>query len=470
MERLLVCLYYCTLTLLLVVGGGLLFERLADVPGPIGDDLPSWSLVAGLNGSLAVGTVVLGLWLWRRHHRRFWLGSLVFACWLPLTLGLAELIFRGATPAWPAQALHGVDPALSRQAWGTKLPADDVGFNSWGQRDRERTLHPAPGTYRIAFIGDSFLEESSRPVSLVAEQILNRPDYEILNLGISSTQPDEYYYRLRSVALPLGCQHCVVWIFSGNDFVDEPRTLLSYAGICAVSPRPSLLSAVGCRSINHLLTNRSRPVIQAWYGAGDLAAQESNMFEAIRRADDGGLRHGLLHASPLPPAEFSRLQSRLQSPGMDPFFEMLRTPDAGRFRSYYLTAGLWSAAAGNGQWESNPESQALYWVESMQKTCHARGVKLTVAVIPEAFQVDRRMVEQWSPLTDMRHLTRPCREAADRFCIAARDRGLDVVDLHTVFAEVPGTYLNLDGHWSATGVDLAAQTIVEHLKPPMTSK
>jgi hypothetical protein len=153
----------------------------------------------------------------------------------------------------------------------------------------------------------------------------------------------------------------------------------------------------------------------------------------------------------------------LQSPSITPFFDMLRAPDAGRFRSYYLTAGVWSASVGDGQWQQNSESSALYWVEEMQKTCQSRGVKLTVVVIPEAFQVDSRMAEQWSPLTDMRHLTRPCREAADRFCAVARARGLDVVDLHPVFEDVAGTYLNMDGHWSVSGVELAASAIVEHL-------
>ncbi|MEO8495602.1 MAG: hypothetical protein ABI614_11070 [Planctomycetota bacterium] len=463
MERILVCIYYGSLALLVIVGGGLVFERLADVPGPIGDDRLSWTLVAGINGILAVGAVGLGIWLGKRHRRRFWFGNLIFVCWLPLTFGFVELLFRGATPDWPALALHGVQPSVSRQAWGYGLNADDVGFNSWGQRDRERTPCPVAGTYRIAFIGDSFLEESSQPVSLVAERMLNRRDCEIINLGVSATQPDEYYYRLRSVALPLGCQHCVVWLFSGNDFVDEPRTLASQWGVCAVSPRPSLLSRVGCRSINHLLTNWSRPVIQAWFAAGDLAMQEANMYEAIRRADDHGIRQGLLQFGSLPPAEFSRLQARLLSPEITQFFDMLRTPDAGRFRSYYLTAGVWSASVGDGQWPQNSETAALYWVEEMQRTCRSRGVKLTVVVIPEAFQVDSRMAEQWSPLTDMRNLTRPCREAADRFCVAARDRGLDVLDLHPVFEDVAGTYLNLDGHWSEAGVELAAGAIVEHL-------
>ncbi|MBI2481306.1 MAG: hypothetical protein HYV60_22490, partial [Planctomycetia bacterium] len=207
----------------------------------------------------------------------------------------------------------------------------------------------------------------------------------------------------------------------------------------------------------------SRPVLQAWFAAGDLAMREANMFEAIRRADDQGIRQGLLQSGSLAPSEFSRLQARLRSPSITQFFDMLRAPDAGRFRSYYLTTGVWAAAVSDGQWQPNSETAALYWIEEMRRTCRSRGVKLTVVVIPEAFQVDSRMAEQWAPLADMRYLTRPCREAADRFCAAARDRGLDVVDLHPVFEDVAETYLNMDGHWSESGVELAARAIVEHL-------
>src|SRR4029079_19031928 len=120
----------------------------------------------------------------------------------------------------------------------------------------------------------------------------------------------------------------------------------------------------------------------------------------------------------------------------------------GKFRSYYLTSGLLSAASGGSQWDPNPETQTLYWVTEMQRTCVRRGVKLTIVVIPEAFQVDSRMRQQWLPLADMRHVTQPCRTAADRFCKIARQQELDVLDLHPVFQDVPGTYLNLDGHWS----------------------
>lgn len=194
------------------------------------------------------------------------------------------------------------------------------------------------------------------------------------------------------------------------------------------------------------------------------------MFEQIRASDDDELRQKLLDFRWLPPPAAANLESRLRGPDTKTFFEVLREPDAEKFRSYYLNSALLSAAAGRGQWDPNPETQALYWAVQMQRICTNRGVKLTLAVIPEAFQVDPRIRDQWAPLADMRHVTQPCRDAAERFCAAARAQGMDVLDLHPAFQDVPGTYLNLDGHWSKAGADLAAQAVVEHLRPQLPAR
>ncbi|MFO1002348.1 MAG: hypothetical protein U0936_18630 [Planctomycetaceae bacterium] len=470
MRRLLAPAYFVSLTILLLFGGGQLFARLDDVAGPGVDDRPSWGDI--LIRLLVPGIVStgIGVYNFRRDARRFVFGNVLFMVWLPMSLAITEATLRSSTPAWPAQALHGVAPEVGRKAWAASLQSSDVGINSWGQRDRERSLQPANSVFRVAFIGDSFLEESARPVSYLTEQLLSRDDVEIVNLGVSSTQPDEYYYRLRSIAVPLNCRHCVVWLFSGNDFVDEPRTLPRGAGMFAVAPRPSWATALGLRSINHVLTNSNRPVLQAWFAAGDLAAQETAMFNSLREAPDDAIRHGLLHSNRLPSEEYERLKSRLTSPESSDFLAMLKQPDAGKFRSYYLTAGLWAASVGDGQWNKNPETSALYWARQMKYVCDQRSIQLTFVVIPEAFQVDSRMRDQWAPLADMRNLTKPCRDASERFTRSVREQGLDVLDLHSAFEDVPGTYLNLDGHWSDKGVELAAKTIIEHLNSKLPSR
>jgi SGNH hydrolase-like domain, acetyltransferase AlgX len=446
--------------------GGFLVTRM-EPPGPVVDaNSVSVVLLSGmLIGVLLSGGAALRM---RGRRRGKWaLFSTVFHATLLLAAAiLAEWAVRPFVPEWPARELHGVTAdEWARAQAPFETSGDSVGINTWGQRDRERTLQPPEGSFRIACIGDSFLEEGAPiPVSLLIERQLDRDDVEVLNLGVSATSPDEYYARARHVAIPLGAGHCIVFVYAGNDFVTAPRTLESYGGIAAVAPRPSLLRLCGLGGVNHVLTNRRRPVIQAWFAAGDLAARELAMHDFIATADDDVLRYALLNADELMSAERTRLAERLSRPEMADFFDILRKPDGGRFRSYYLSAALWSASVGGGQWDPNSPVNALYWVEQTVNHCRGKGVTVTVVIVPDGFQVDPRLVEQWSPLADMKHLTEPTREAAAEFRDQGLARGWDVLDLHESLDGIAGAYLNVDGHWSQAGAAAAGDAVVEHLR------
>jgi hypothetical protein len=317
---------------------------------------------------------------------------------------------------------------------------------------------------RIAFIGDSFLEEgAAAPVSVETERVIGRSDVEVLNLGVSATGPDEYYDRLRGVALPLGASHCCLFIFAGNDFVSPERTLASCGGIAAVEPRPSLLTSLGCAGWNHLLTNNRRPVIEAWLSGTTLGRDEQARHRVLRQATDEQIRQMLMQASGLDPASRKRLASCLGRDDIGGLFKILREPDDGRFRSYYLQAALAAASQTDWTWEPNSDAVAWEWTQRAARLCRSRNVSLTIVVIPEAFQVDDRMREHWLPLADMRRGTAPCRDAAQSFIRRARADSLDVVDLHDVLQGTRGTYLNLDGHWSTYGVKLVAGVLAKHL-------
>jgi hypothetical protein len=478
LRRALAGVYYCGLVALLFSAGGLLCLAALDEPGPAAED--SHLHTAAVTAIAAAITVAgSGAVLVRRNRKRLLFGTILCIGTTGLALGVGELLSRRFVPPWPAGGLHGVDPAQGMKAWGRTAADDAIGFNNWGQRDRPRTMIPAAETVRIAFVGDSFLEESTTvPLSLRVEEKLRStsagrqvgppaaasPAVEVINLGVSATGPDEYYDRIRAIALPLGARHCVLFLFSGNDFVEPPRSLESVLGIVAVYPRSSLFSTLGLRGLNHLLTNNRRPVLQAWFAAGDLGAREGRLARLLREADDATARQYLLGASGMGVDERSRLAARLNKPENERFLAVLRNPDQGLFRSYYLSAGLWSAANPGEQWEHNSEEHAYFWIRKAEELCRRQGIGFTLAIIPEAFQVDSRMQQQWQPLADMRHLTAPCREAARRLRWRAEADGLDVVDLHDVLQDVPGTYLNLDGHWSDRGVEVVAEALAERLR------
>lgn len=463
--------YYSGATAAAFLIGGSAYLVFWDATPPRNE--PRQHIVAScLASGLAVTLAAIAGWRFVRRAgwKRLAFGTIALALLLPLTLLLAELVTRLFVPTWPAIGLHGVAAEVASKAW---LPvgeqARSVGVNDWGQRDRPR-LHKPVGTRRIGFLGDSFLEEGSTvPVSLRVEQKLARRDLEVINLGVSASSPDEYFHRLRSVALPLGIQRCMMFVFAGNDFVEAEESLRSAWGIAAVYPRGSFLSSVGLLGTNHLLMNRFRPLMTAWFAAGELRQQEEYRRQVLQAADEESIRHLLVNSAQLDPPARARLWNRLAEPAIVPFLQMLKSPDAGQFRSYYLAQGLWSAANGQTQWPRNDEGAAMEWIRRSAALCQSRHVEFTLVIIPEAFQVDSRLVEQWRPLTDMRHLTRPCREAAKRLRDRARAEGIEVLDLHDCLQDVPGTYLNLDGHWSDKGVELVSDLLADWLMQSETS-
>lgn len=477
--RLVGILYYTALSVAPLVIGGVVHLTCRETPGPADSDpLNAFEAVFATAVFSGIAVFLCGFVLFRRTPRRLAFGTVWCLCLMVLLTAGLEIAVRWKTPAWPGVGLHGVSAEVAKKAWAHRdadtADSHSSEFNSWGQRDRQHAVKPPPNTYRIAFVGDSFLEESTTtPISIRVEQKLSgqtdsspdQPQVEVINLGVSATDPDEYFYRTLNIAIALQINHCVVFVYAGNDFSAPPRTLETWGGIVAVYPRGSVFSSLGLHALNHVFTNDRRPVLQAWFASGELLAAETRLGSALAVADDKGVRDILysLDYYTRNPTQRSTLASRLNAPETEDFFQILRKPDAGLFRSYYLSAALWSASVGGGQWNSVSENNALHWVAKTRDVCASSGVDFTLVVIPEAFQVDSRMIEQWRPLTDMQTLTATCRTTSERFAEQATNDGIRTLDLHDTFANVPGTYLNMDGHWSEKGTELAAESVAKSL-------
>ena len=421
--------------------------------------------------------------------RRRWLLQTALTMTLVITsLVGVELVLRTTVVPWPARDLQGFQPAaanhvprmeLAQQpaagttessAHGQLLPGSvdqsptpaALSRNSWGQRDREHPIAPVSDQRRVVLIGDSFLDEiDGQPLSIRLEQKLSAQKYEVINLGVSATGPDEYHDRLVRVALPLRPDHCVFFIYAGNDFTGTPRTLETWHGWAAVSPRGSILSDLKLAAVNHLLTNHRRPVLEAWSSGEGLLTSEQKLFDQVRRLSDDEIAAWLLQQVAFPPHFQSQLAQHLRSPDLKRFAEMLRHPDRNRFRTYYLADGLWLAASGQPPQILADERAATYWMTRAAALCRAHHVDLTVVLIPEGFSVDPRMREQWQPLAPMQRLTELNRAAGWRMMSALRTQGVELIDLHVGLESVRGAYLNLDGHWS----DLGTARVAELLAP-----
>lgn len=99
--------------------------------------------------------------------------------------------------------------------------------NAFGWRDRERTLEKPPGTYRIAVLGDSFVEafqvEQDSTFLSVAEDRLCRTlpvRVELLNLGRSGASQAEEYLVLQQDAMAFDPDMVAVVVIPRNDIAD----------------------------------------------------------------------------------------------------------------------------------------------------------------------------------------------------------------------------------------------------------
>jgi hypothetical protein len=442
-------LFVSASTIFLIIGGLIVELAIGISPAKLG---LRWLILGAAAIRLARSTRFLRNSDGRRFVFAFGFFILISAVSLAAMNAAAALV----VPRWPANALHG---AVPKAYWRDKS-SSFTSFNSWGQRDREHAVRPAPGTQRIAFVGDSFLEESDRPLSMVVEEKM-RPPFEVINLGVSNSGPDSYFYRVKNVALPLGCRHVVMFYFESNDTL-RSNTLENYWGIAAVYPHDSLLSKLHLLAINHALTNRRRPFMQAWGAAAETVQREQALVANVAQAGDAALSEILLSMvnEPFRP----KLAGILRKPEAATLFNAIRNPDDGLFRTYLLSDALQFAAGQRGPHGSLDEGLSFGWVKRAADLCRERKVKFTLVIVGDPFHVDGRVRDQYAVLGDMRKLYQERYQAADNLMKRARKARLDVVDLRPVFKGKRGTYLNFDGHWSVKGLNLAADTVTAALK------
>jgi hypothetical protein len=101
--------------------------------------------------------------------------------------------------------------------------------NSLGMRDRERSPHKDPRSFRIFFLGDSFVQGYGVPQekTMVAllEASLNKPErektIEVLNGGVYGYSPFLEYLYLKEVLPLIDPDLVIVAFFLGNDVGDD---------------------------------------------------------------------------------------------------------------------------------------------------------------------------------------------------------------------------------------------------------
>jgi len=170
-----------------------------------------------------------------------------------LALGLGEIILR----AFPIPGIEYHSFAYNEITGGTPYPNTTIIYrsargdverrrvNSWGFLDGEHEVIPSPGTYRIAFFGDSYVEgrqvalDRTFPHLIEAELNLSerRPArnqrnekverVEVMMMGVAGRSALQSYLEYTMWSDLIGAD-LVVYVFSENDVSDQLRNLQVY--------------------------------------------------------------------------------------------------------------------------------------------------------------------------------------------------------------------------------------------------
>lgn len=397
---------------------------------------------------------------------------------LAATIAGLEALSALVVPPWPARELRPVEVVSPERSTAASAPEPVLNFNSWMMRDWERSVvKPADVDFRAVLIGDSFLEGGfvSKPLPAQVEDHwprASRRGFEAINLGVSATDPDSYYYRIRNVALSLQPDVIVLVFYSGNDFIHAGLSPWSVAPFIAERPLPSWLGTVAPR-LTWLVVNRLR-TSQFSSKSGE------DEFDVINRIleEPVELRYAslarYLKQRYFPQSDESEIRRVLERGG-DGFWNTFGK----RERDQEFLQGWW--ASGIFGWETFLHLPAtitdeeirrsidpvrfdvtLSWITGARDLAHRQGMKFLVAMAPAAGG-DPAYTEFWKPWPRYRAIQIQ-REAWHRaFKPVLEAAGLQVVDLAEDLRGVPGTYRLSDAHWTELGTEIAARRIAKEL-------
>ena len=223
--------------------------------------------------------------------------------------------------------------------------------------------------------------------------------FDILNMGIPSTSPREYFSVLVKEALPLKPDAALICIFVGNDFIE-------------ISPKPVL--------------HRSFVILAAKYVIDFLQYVEPNKA------------HG----------SHSQYDDKLPSFSEAYFLEI----EAMRTEVYDQSSPMLSERL----------SRVMTWIDEIKTVCERNGILLFVMLIPDELQVSpelqERVLEKIGADKDKLDFDRPNKRLAQE--LKARNiRYLDVLEPFRLRSRDVRLYKIRDTHWNIAGNRLAADLL-----------
>ncbi|CAN5475174.1 hypothetical protein BH10PSE6_BH10PSE6_31190 [soil metagenome] len=407
--------------------------------------------------------------------------GLIFALILcGTTLIGIEALASFLAPAWPARALRWtapINPVSAAHEPYASRPWMAERFNSWGMRDKERSIaKDSAYRSRAVVIGDSFVEASFARHSLPGSVEAEIGGVEAINLGIAATGPSSYYYRLRDVGLKLSPDVVLLFIYMGNDFVlpGEAFGASKVPPVIGESEGESLLGPVMPRA-RWLLKNRW-PALEALWQREPPSGEEARLQRIAQQPRDSALRqlseHVKAYYKPQLPlqaieAVFARGNDRfwrdLEDQSADPEFLLGWTLDSllvWETGTFPVPSNLAQARAITSDAEIDA---TLSWIAAMERLAASRGVGIKTFVVPVA-SVDPDYNEFWRPWPRSYAWNYICDDREERLVSLAARKGLQVVRLREDLLGEQGTYRKRDGHWTEKGQAIVARRVARELQ------
>ena len=404
-----------------------------------------------------------------------------------ITLAGLEVLASLEAPSWPARALRSTPPVNVQSSDFSGLadkPWIFEPYNSWGMRDKERSIaKPANGGFRAVFVGDSYLEFQLTRLTLPGEVerrfiAAGQPNAEMINLGISATGPRSYYYRMRDVAFSLSPDALAVFFFSGNDFLYDGQGYGQgiLPSLVSEAPGGSILGNV-MPNANWVLVNRLR--LSEMLTTNKPVPQEFDTLAKIARLPAAErtpalVRHVKRYYYPdLTEQQITAIFGR----GGDSFWQAYASGkvDDESLQGWLLNLMTKSEIEKSPYFEATTKEQAarlvkdgdiqatLSWLTAMDRAARERGVPLVLFIVPPG-TVDPDYVAYWKPWPRFFAFNVIADYRQDRLLEALARTQIRYVDLRKDFEGVRGAYRRSDAHWTDKGVEIAGNRVYEELR------
>lgn len=335
------------------------------------------------------------------------------------------------------------------EGWWQNEGLTYVKINSHGFRDREHTIAKPPGTYRIAVLGDSYVEAFQVPLEKTFSAVMERKlqacpqlaesKVEVLSFGVSGFSTARELILLQKRVWQYSPDEIVLLVTPANDIRDNSRTLKEYSN----QPLPYFVFKDGKLTLDDsLVAARNRTL---WF-----RFQQSSFGSAFSWMQNHLRLLGLFYAareayqSPASAAEQQTRTGTLTEPGLDS--EVYREPVSPK-------------------WEDAWRVTERLMVQ-MRDEVRARGAKFLVVTGSTGKQVNpdsepsRKFMDRLG-VEDLFYPEKRIKSLGDR-------EGFSVLNLapllqdygrqRNVFLHSSGVALGI-GHWNETGHQRAGELI-----------